>query len=759
MSGQQPLRASQISLAVLAGLSLAPAAWAQAASEPAEGIAVIEEIVVTAQKREESAQRVPIAITAFSAAQLAQSGIVTSDELQRFTPNLTWNAAGGAGSSVGLRGIVDINFTTGQVGSVAIVVDEVGLNSPVANTFALLDLERVEVLRGPQVTLYGRSTTGGAINFITNRPEVGGELNGRVSATIGDFDQVDIEGALGLPLGDRAALRVSALSSTRDGIFDNLTLGTTDSDRDRRLGRLSFGAELTDALEMLAIVHVGEQRGESLRYKSIGYGLPDDPGTSCGEPLRVGNGCADLFGFVDSGDFDLNFSNFPRPVENVDAAGGMVNLTWTGGWGRFTSISSYEENSLERNEDTDGGPFNLLDVSIVADTDQISQEFRLTSPDDAALRWVAGLFYLRENQDGITTVALRDFDVFIATAYDQEDTIYSGYAQVDYDFSERFGITLGARYSDETKEGIGTGYAAFDSLVARGIPPIGVLIDTAVAASFADPALTAPVPFDQSWDNWGGKVGLNFRPDEDTLYYASVSRGFKGGAINLAAGPVLADPVQAAAFAQGVEPEELTTYEIGAKTRFLDDRMQLNVAVFRNDYTDQQLFILRDGLAFLYNAAESTIDGIEVEWQWVPAYGLTLAAGLGFLDGEYDELQTDIGDFSGNKMLQVPDFNGTFLVRKEWQLANGSFAAEASALYVTEQYFDLPNTLSTGSRTTTDARLEYRIGDERPFTFALWGKNLGDERFCTNAADLGVQAAQCIVNEPRTYGLTVTAEF
>jgi iron complex outermembrane recepter protein len=745
------------SRAVLLAAACVGAGGAHAA-QAADAVA-LEEVIVTAQKRDESIQDVPIAITAFSAERLAASGITSSDEIQRLTPSLTWNPAGGAGSSVGLRGIVDINFTTGQVGSVGIVVDEVGLNSPVVNTFALLDLERVEVLRGPQVTLYGRSTPGGAINIITRRPQVGGGTSGSFSVTLGNYDERAIEAAFGTELGDRAAIRVAGLATSRDGIFDNLTLGTTDSDRERRMARLSFAAELTDSLDLFTSAHLGRRRGESLRYKQIGYGLPSDPETPCGRPLRVGNGCADLTGFVDSADFDKNFSNFPNPVEEIDASGGLVNLTWDLGTMRLTSISAYEENSIARNEDTDGGPANLLDVSIVADTDQISQEFRLASSDDEALRWIVGAFYMQEDQDGITTVALRDFDVFISTAYDQTDTIYSGYAQVDYDFSDEWSITVGGRYSNETKDGKGNGLAAFDDLVGRGIPPIGVLIDTAAARSFADPDASAVVPFDQTWSDAGGKFGVNYEPSQDVLLYASVAHGFKGGAINLAAGPVLANPPEAELFARGVDPEKVTTYEIGAKTRFLEETMQLNVAAFHNDYKDQQLFLLIDGLAALYNADSSTIDGLEAEWQWSPAQGTLLLLTAAYLDATYDRLVTDAGNFSGNRMVQTPEFSGVAAVRQEWDLGAGLLSVDLSASYADEQYYDLANLLSEGSRTTTDARLEYAFGDERSMRATLWGKNLSDERFCINAADLGVQAAQCLVNEPRTYGVTFSARF
>jgi iron complex outermembrane receptor protein len=719
----------------------------------------LEEVVVTAQKRVESAQDVPIAITAFTADKLASSGIATSNEIQRLTPSLSWNPAGGAGSSVGLRGIVDINFTTGQVGSVGIVVDEVGLNSPVVNTFAMMDLERVEVLRGPQVTLYGRSTTGGAINFITRRPVVGGEADRSVNVTLGNYNHREIEAAFGAPIGDRAAIRVAALASSRDGIFDNKTLGTEDSDRERYLGRMSLSANLTDDLDLFASVHGGRQRGESLRYKQIGYGLPSDPGAPCGKPLVVGNGCADLSGFVDTGNFGENYSNFPRPVEDIDASGGLVNLSWRPGTVTLTSITAYEENSIGRNEDSDGGPANLLDVSIVADTNQFSQEFRLASTDDAPLRWIVGAFYMREQQDGITTVALRDFDVFISTAYDQRDTIYSGYAQLDYDLNDRWSVTLGGRYSSETKDGTGTGLAAFDDLVGRGIPPVGVLIDTAIARSFADPAFTAVVPFDQTWNNAGGKFGINFKATDDALLYASIAQGFKGGAINLAAGPVLANPPEAETFANGVDPETVTTYEVGAKTRMLDGQMQLNVAAFYNDYKNQQLFLLIDGLSALYNAESSTIKGLEAEWQWVPAHGTLLSLNGAYLDAKYDRLVTDAGVFSGNHMVQTPRFSGSATVRQEWGVPGGSIAAELGVAYADKQYFDLANQLAADSRTTTDARLEYVFGEDGAMRTTLWGKNLGDERFCINAADLGVQAAQCIVNEPRTYGVTFSARF
>ena len=754
LGGSMHAQRRNLSLGVFTGIVLLVTS-ASLAAEPAP----LEEVIVTAQKRPESVQDVPIAITVVTGDMLKNRDIDSSYELQRLVPNLTWNDAGGAGSNVGLRGMVDVNFTTGTVGSVGIIVDEVGINSPVANKVGLMDVDRVEVLRGPQSTLYGRSTTGGAINFNSRRPVPGAAMTGSGSVSGGNYDQLDFDGAISLPVGDRVAFRLAAQSHERGGTFNNLTLGTTDSDWKRQQARLSMVADINDELTAYSTIHGYEQTGQSTRYKSIGYFDPGGSGQRCSAPIRVGNGCADAFGFVDNGNYSDNFSNFPNPIEDVNADGGMLNLKWHRSTMSLTSITAYEQNHFSRNEDTDGTPTNVVDVAIDAKTQQFSQEFRLASEGDGPLRWLLGGFYLDETQNGITSVAVRFADVFIATAYDQQDLIYSGYGQLDYIIDPRWSLTLGVRYSDETKRGTGTGLDAFDSLVARGIPPPGVFINEAVARSFADPAYTAVVPFDKSWQNTGGKLGLDFHPTDRTLLYASISRGFKGGAFNLAAGPVLADPVQAAAFSQGVKPETLWTYEVGSKLTLLDRRLELNLAAFRNDLTDQQLFIIQpDGAVFLLNAAKATVDGVEAEFRWRATAGLTLSGGAGYLHGRYDELDYGGVSLDGNYMLQVPDVTANLNLRQVWPVASGTLALDVGLALMGKQYFDLPNTLSENAHTAVDARVEYAWGTNHATRVALWAKNLTDERYTTNAADIGT-AAQVIPNDPRLYGITLSAEF
>ena len=385
-----------ISLSVLPAVGLAEA--------PASGL---EEVVVTAQRRLQSAQDVPIAITAFSADALANLGVKSSDQLATFTPNLTWVPSGAVGASVGIRGVVDTNLTTNQVGSVAIVVDEVSLNSPALNTFPVFDLNRVEVLRGPQVALYGRSTTGGAINFVTNRPEVGGEVNGRVGLSLGNYHDVNFDGAIGAPLGDKAAVRLAVLSDKRDGVYRDPTLGHDVGTKDQQAARLSFAANPTDNFSVFASFFFGRDRSDGPYYKNVGSRNPD--GTACAPASsNPGGPCVDGAGFRDSASFNQVFSDF-QAMQHVDVYGGLVNLKWRINDMSLTSITSIYKNTFQLMEDVDGGPASLSEVHVDAVTKQTAEELRLASEHgaDAPVNWIVGAYFFKETQDGLTAQLTR----------------------------------------------------------------------------------------------------------------------------------------------------------------------------------------------------------------------------------------------------------------------------------------------------------------------------------------------------------------
>ena len=259
----------------------------------------VEEIIVTAQKREQNLQDVPVAVTAFSSATISRLGLSSTEDLAGFTPNLNYQPAGGIGSSIGIRGIQDQNFTFNQVGSVAMVVDEVALNSPNLNTFALFDISRIEVLRGPQVALFGRSTTGGALNVTTRQARVGEEANGEGSISYGRFNAIDLQGAAGAPIGDMFAVRIASQLQKRDGIQRNVTLGVRGGERDRYALRGSLAFSPSGNFNITYSGLYGKDTGQQPNYLPIGFRQPGGGATACANPSRQpGNGCADPYGFV-----------------------------------------------------------------------------------------------------------------------------------------------------------------------------------------------------------------------------------------------------------------------------------------------------------------------------------------------------------------------------------------------------------------------------------------------------------------------------
>jgi iron complex outermembrane receptor protein len=752
-------------LAIFSTVAVQHAAAQGAAPPIADRAAGIEEVVVTAQKRAESIQDVPIAITAFTAEALEKYEIRTSDELQRFTPNLVWSNSGGAGSNIGIRGVTDSNYTTNQVGSVGVVRDEVGLNSPVANTFAMFDLERVEVLRGPQVALYGRSTTGGAVSVVTRRPVIGAAASGDIEASLGNFDAWELRAAGSMPLGPNTAVRLAVLGSARGGIYRNALLGGREGEQRLQAARLSLVANPGDRLELYAAAHVGRQRASN-RYKSVGQLRPGTTIPCSPVPQGVGNGCVDMSGFADSSDFGVISANFPDPRRDIDVAGGLLKLDWKFDGMTLTSITAYEQNEFVRPEDADAGPANLLDVHIIADTDQFTQELRLASNGGRNdLQWIVGAYYLDETQDGFTAAVFRAPSLIFPAnlrghQYDQDDRILSAYGQLDLPLSARWRLSAGLRYSDESKSGAGESLRANGT---AGFPPVGQPFTEADARRVASPAFYAEVPFDRSWQNWGGKLGIAYEFSDDLNVYAHVSKGFKGGTFNFAANVPLAIPAAAANYRRGVDPEKLTTYEVGLKSRLLDRSVLLNLALFQNDYNDQQVLSFLNGFPALVNAAESTIRGAEVELQWQPGADWNLAASLGILDATYDKFILVTGNFSGNNMVQAPDVTASALVRKEWSLGTGRLSAQASAYHIGKQDYDITNLNSAkeDAHSFLDARLAYAFGGDRPMELALYGKNLGDERYCVAISDLSglVGTGQCSVNAPRTYGVAFRASF
>lgn len=774
-----------------------PVALAQATAP-----SMLQEVVVTAQKRSESLQDVPLAVSVLSADTLSQLSLTDSRDIATTVPNMSWVATDGTNvSNIYIRGVGDFNFHVNQVGAVGLYMDDVSLNSPILSSFGLFDVERVEVLRGPQNTLFGRNTTGGAVQIISRKPRLSEGWGGYAEVTGGNYGRFDVEAALNVPLGERAAARVAVARYAQGDYLDNLNLARHEGAYQRSEGRAELLVRVTDNLQALVSGNVGTFRGSAERFKQIGLGTPGAPGLSNCPYLAVdsnpGNGCSDQTGFVDNGVYTDVWANAVDLFE-THVRGGSLRLDWKLPVLTLTSLSAYQHADSRHAEDDDGGPSYIFNDYQTTNTDQWSQEFRAASLDTAAVKWIAGALYFQENgrfdeivrrADPILTdvlvpgtpVPAQDVQTFMPFVMaNQKDSVWSAYGQAESNLTDRLRLTAGARYTWESKSGLQEPGAVSDTTPVFGPDEYigaGQVDQLLVGATRVGPGpllfncpaplplndCYASLPFSHNYNAAGGKIALDYRFNARALGYVSVARGFKAGGISL--GPI--DFI----FKGGspVNSEYLWTYEGGLKTQWLDNRLRLNLAVFDNRWTDEQLFLVSAtpaGPAGVYvNVPRTESYGAEAELNWIPVPGWYLMSSLGLLHSAVRDAGTAVATV-GSVLIASPKVTWSGLVRKEWPIANGHLALQADWHYTGSQHFDLsntPNQIEPGYW-IYNAKASYRFGPEERYEASLWGKNLTQTQYCTvrsSLAGLGFgDTATCTPNEARRFfGLSFRANY
>lgn len=730
----------------------------------------IEEVVVTAQKRAESVQDVPIAMSVLNADALREMGVTSSEKLAEFVPNLEWVDDGSNVPNIFIRGIGDISFHLNQVGGVGLYMDEVSLNSPVLAGFTLFDMERVEVLRGPQNTLFGRNTTGGAVQFISRKPDIDGGTNGHLNFNYGNLGKLEVEGALGFDLSDQAAVRIALTATDQDDWLDNITLGNEQGGYDSFAGRAQLLWQPSEDVEILFNVHGGERDGD--RHQDLTYGGrdPANPSVNCPGSPDVGAGCVDARGFQHPNGYDETASNIVGE-DNSEAAGAFVSISIDFPAFTLTSVTAFDHSESEQFQDSDGGPETLFYFSQASDVDQWSQELRFASSGEGGMRWIGGLYYFFEDAEWATALRFAPgptpFQIVPNNVTQQDNEVWSAYGQLEFDLSEQLTVTAGLRYTNETKE------ASVGGSVGRWTPAI---LPADVMIGFNEISLLSQQPgafslpsaeVDETWEEIGGKVSLDYRYSEDMLFYASVARGFKGGGTSLAAIESLVGQP-----GRTVDPEYLWAYEIGAKTSWLDGALQLNGSLFYNQWEDQQLFttFVVSGITstFLVNVPESTSQGAELELQWIPAEGWFVAGGVTLLDAEVDDAGSELPDIEeGNALPNSPEMTLNGLIRKEWTLNNGTASLQTSVSFKDEVNYDISENpvLEEDSYWLVNVRAGYRFGPEEAYEVALWGENLSSTGYCKMRSDLVANSnfggvGRCVGNEGQAiYGVSASIRF
>ncbi len=739
----------------------------------------LEEVVVTAQKRAESVQDVPIAINAIVGDQLDALGVQDTDDLVTLFPNLSLQNNSSINTGVTIRGVGTNNWHITGLHAVGQYQDEVSLFSPFTSQLGLFDMERVEVLRGPQNTLFGRNTTGGAVNYISRKPSTAG-IEGYGFTNIGNEGRIDVEGALNIPFGDRAALRIAGQTVNRDGIFHNAFNGKKMGNIERSSGRVQLLVDISDRTEILVNGHVGYNRSGRVPSKAIGYWDPDGPNVvdgvatpaalagapiDCPSVLRGGSSqfkgasdCLTVLPFT-GGQTESPTLDGWRNVQ--DGASDRADVNFEGGFLRVTheldnmsivSITAYDQMTVEYNQTLSGistGQGFMPGQS--GHTEVFSQEIRLTSANDGAFRWIAGGYYSNDDSRLATIIYRTDsggapFGIVPSIAIDQEVDVWSGYGQVEYDFTDKATFTLGLRYTDDRKTGNSAARVA--AKTDNGTPvgaPLGLstYIDldmfdqiTLAAADGSRPCpppvgglpCRSDIPVKQVLTEWGGKAGIDYRFTDDIMGYASYSRGFKSGAFDtraLAAFQGTAD--------QPTEAEFLDAYEVGVKSTLADGALDLNGAVFFYQWDDLQVFDVDNlGRVAFLNIPESELIGAEIDIKWTPTDSLYIQAGVGWLDTEIKDAGTLVTPVEGAPLPHSPEWSLTGLIIKTFPVGNGLVSLQTNIHWMDER-----NGASSGSRITTindswqwNARATYEFGGEQQYQVAFWIDNITAEKTC-----------------------------
>lgn len=761
----------------------------------------IEEILITAEAgREAMLSKVPVSATAFSAAEIEGANMTDIRDVAEFTPNLEIRTAFAASNpTLFIRGVGLNDFNANSASAVAVYQDDIYMNSPAGQLGMFFDLESVEVLRGPQGSLYGRNASAGAIRMISRKPTDEFEAYGL--ASYGTYDSVEVQGAVGGPLIDEyASARVAFRMNMRDGITKNRCGGLTErSGADicggqsgrilpdgRELGHFvpaGLSTNVNDAgnwaarslvrfavpeLEMdwLLNFHGGQNRGDATQFQHLG--------TSPAPVLPDGSTGADRLSYKD-GDGDPFAGDYNRVGnEDLDLLGGSLTGTWALGNYTLTSISGYEFNDRTVEENTDAGPNELLETVWTNSAWQFSQELRANWDPGDSFRADAGALYLMEDLE-----VANSFENFLPIAfeqaYDQRTTSFAFYGHGSWElpWQIREGLTLegGARYSWERK--------SFDIVAQR----------------VADNGRTFDDIDDSDEDDWGavtGDIALNLRLLEEANVYLKYSRGWKPGHFN--GGAVLGGQLITPA-----DPETVDSFEAGLKGSWWDQRMMLNLTGFYYDYSNLQVFQLENSeeslpLQQLINANDAQVYGIELELHTRPFDGLDIRSGFAWLESEYLDftntfnrlagsrprrVEPVVVDYSGNRLVSSPQFSWSGSAEWEFQLGRyGSIAPSYWWSFKDDVFYDPsggtglppppsapgralpPLTLGQEAYWLHNLRLSYRSPGSR-IEVAVWVQNLTDETYKANTVDLTeyYNLILSAMGDPRIYGVTLALRF
>jgi iron complex outermembrane receptor protein len=743
---------------------------------------MLEEVIVTARKRAQSLQDVPVSVSVVSG-DLIKEGVITHfSDVAAQTPNFNMAQFNIGEPQYFIRGVGSTLDSAGSDPAVATFVDEVYVGRSGGASTDLYDLERIEILRGPQGTLFGKNVVGGAISVYTRRPTE--DFEGSLNVSLGNYDLSVLQGALSGPIADGVSGRLVGSWRKRDeGYVENVLDGEEYQDEENMSLRGQLLLRPTDRLQILVGADYSEddQAGNCRNVNNL----------ELNDPLGLAAVYPPIIAATTGGDVRKCAS----PVQGEqtrDIAGGQVRVEWELDSMTLTSISAYRDMDYDHLEDLAGmptgvTPFNLAD-GVNESSEQFSQELRLSSNGDGRLSWLAGAFYMEEEIDRSErftgefgpplvpgAAVLLNGDV--AFTQNAETTSYAVFGQIGYQFNDAWSLTVGSRYNYDEKD-IAQGLLnfedpAFDTAVLAGtlgVPAavieglfapqqavvLGVPVNSptnlgAFAATGDVSVLNFPysIDADDDWDEVTSSASINWAYNDDSMLYLSWSQGYKSGAF-------VSSTTTPEAAATPLDPEIATNYELGLKTEFWDNRLRLNASLFTMEYEDLQVFRLV-GTRLVGANAEATSEGLELDVTALLTENWILQFNYAYLDAEYDTFEDGVNDFSGNTLPRAPE--DSYFIRSSyvWNLPGASeLEFIASYAYTGEFQFEASNqpAAEEDGYGLWDASLSWRDAGER-WEVRAWGRNLDDEEYRIHTIVSNIAGTVDVWGAPRTYGLSV----
>lgn len=753
------------------GLVAAPAI--SETNAPSE--AFTEEIVVTAQRRQENMQDVPISITALGKDELDRYFLEQSAQLADVIPNLYIPESGGENTylNVTIRGVNNPSMGYGSPTSAAVYSDEMVLESWLLHSQAMYDLERVEVLRGPQGTLFGRNSTSGAVQFISARP--GDDWEGYARVLYGTYDRIRVEGAYGGPVSDSVGVRVAGFCDMKDGYVTNINNGDEllDSDVCSVRGIVEFNP--SDDLEIFFKAQAGTIDHEpDLLPSTAPPPNPWELASFVPDPSLIYNPGPES----DYERINLGWSE-DEIEETIDDYQFNLTVNWDLGNVLLTSVTGYANIDFDYAMDQDANALVLFAESTGSEYDTVSQELRLTSQTDSPLQWIAGLYYLDTHWD---SYGAGEFTDLFCVGYPSEDclffpgfpantgfgsfyfddsylTSYAAFVHTTYAWTDKLTTTHAIRYTkdDLDRDRIGSDFTMF--------PRFGNLSHQD-ASQHIDLGAAYDLDQSESFGEATWRLAVDYAATDDLLYYASISHGYKAGSFGNAA--------STAAGFEATEPEMVNSYEVGVKSQWLDNRLKLNGAVFYYDYENyltSERIPTTAGIATVQtNIPEAEFVGGELEMVALLTDKLMLNLALGVSNNEITKYipgaQTPAGDpidYAGNTIPRSPelDFHGSIRYFLPF-MGNATITPQFDWNFRGDRYSDKENTHKAGEYWIYNASLNYARDDGKGLSIDLFVRNLTDERaviivYIPDTSDYGTDIG--IISRPRTWGVRMNWSF